>query len=606
MGSLRPFFGFVCLCAMGLVGQAQTPLGMFTGFSPPQLAMNQPLSLTLSWTAVPGAATYDVYLGVSYPSQVATGLTTPMYMASMLAPNSSYIWYVVARNSSGMTTSPPWYFSTGAGTGAQPPPPVTVFTPAQGQPNVSLNASLTWGAVTGATSYDVFFGTSPNMVNLPMVASNLTTTSFTPAGPLQSGTVYYWYVTAKNSAGSTPSALWFFTTTTQSTPTGLRFVPVTPCRVVDTRNAQGPFGGPMIAGGTSRDVPVPSSPCSIPSGAQAYSLNITVVPPGPLTYLTVWPTGQTQPTVSTFNSFDGRIVANAAIVPAGTNGSISVFVSDATHVIIDINGYFSTATTANASAFYALTPCRIADTRRSDLAAGFGQPFMTGNSSRSFPIPISGCSVPGTAQAYSLNVTVVPHHGLGYLTAWPTGAVQPVVSTLNSADGSTLANAAIVPAGTNGAVRVFVTDDTDVIIDIDGYFAAPGSPGALLFVPVTPCRVADTRTTGLGVAFGAPSLAANSTRTFAIASSSCGLPATGTAAYSLNFTVVPSAGQALGFLTAWPAGAAQPTVSTLNSPLGKVLANAAIVPAGTAGGVSVFVTNGTDLVLDVNGYFAAQ
>jgi hypothetical protein len=65
------------------------------------------------------------------------------------------------------------------------------------------------------------------------------------------------------------------------------------------------------------------------------------VPPGPLYYLTTWATGVTQPLVSTLNSFDGRIVANAAIVTAGTNGAVSVFVTSLTDLIMDINGYFA-------------------------------------------------------------------------------------------------------------------------------------------------------------------------------------------------------------------------------------------------------------------------
>jgi hypothetical protein len=76
-----------------------------------------------------------------------------------------------------------------------------------------------------------------------------------------------------------------------------------------------------------------------------------------------------------------------------------------------------------------------------------------------------------TAAAYSLNVTVVPDGALSYLTAWPTGSSQPLVSTLNSFDGTVVANAAIVPAGTSGAISLFVTDRTHVILDIDGYFA---------------------------------------------------------------------------------------------------------------------------------------
>jgi hypothetical protein len=140
----------------------------------------------------------------------------------------------------------------------------------------------------------------------------------------------------------------------------LTFVPVTPCRVADTRGPFGQFGGPAMIGGFTRDFPIPLSGCGIPTTAAAYSLNFTVVPHGSLGYLTVWPTGLSQPLVSTLNSEDGRIKANAAIVPAGSNSSISAFVTDTTDLIIDINGYFVTDT--SQLAFYPLTPCRVRGT----------------------------------------------------------------------------------------------------------------------------------------------------------------------------------------------------------------------------------------------------
>jgi hypothetical protein len=66
---------------------------------------------------------------------------------------------------------------------------------------------------------------------------------------------------------------------------------------------------------------------------------------------------------------------------------------------------------------------------------------------------------------------VNPSGALGHLTIWPTGVPQPVVSTLNSFLGTVVANAAIVPAGTSGSVNVFVSQSTDLIIDINGYYA---------------------------------------------------------------------------------------------------------------------------------------
>lgn len=385
-------------------------------------------------------------------------------------------------------------------------------------------------------------------------------------------------------------------TTPVTLTSGLRFVAMPPCRVADTRNANGPLGGPVMSAGSSRTLPVPQSSCGVPANAQAYSLNVTVVPRGPLGYLTLWPTGQSQPFVSTLNALNGGIVANAAIVPAGTAGAIDMYVTDATDVVLDINGYFAPSDVPSGLQFFPVAPCRISDTR--NAAGPLGAPSLVAGNARSFPIPASTCGIPSTAQAYSLNATVVPHGALGYLTLWPTGQSQPLVSTLNAPDGSIVANAAIVPAGTGGAISAYVTNATDLVLDINGYFAPPAS-GGLSFYPVAPCRVLDTRNT-VG-ALGGPPMNAASSRSFPVGVSSCSVPATAQA-YSLNATVVPPG--PLGYLTLWPTGGNQPFVSTLNSGLGHILANAAIVPAGSNGAVSAYVTNDTDLVLDINGYFA--
>ncbi len=366
----------------------------------------------------------------------------------------------------------------------------------------------------------------------------------------------------------------------------LQFIPVTACRVVDTRNANGSFGGPEMSAGQSRAFNIPQSACGIPSGAAAYSLNVTVVPSQALNYLTIWPTGQTQPYVSTLNS-DGRIKANAAIVPAGTNGGVSVYVTDATQLILDIDGYFvASGTDSAALAFYPLAPCRIADTR--NAAGSVGGPSINEGASRSFPILSSNCNVPTTARAYSLNITAVPHSTLNYLTTWPTGETQPYVSTLNASTGTVSANAAIVPAGTNGAVSVFVSDTSDVILDIIGYFAPPETGGLSLYA-VSSCRVIDTRPEPF-----------NSTKSINVAGSACAPPSTAQA-YVLNATVIPAG--PLDYLTLWPAEENQPNVSTLNSLDGAITSNMAIVPTNN-GSIDVFPSDSTNLILDLSSYYA--
>ncbi len=474
-------------------------------------------------------------------------------------------------------------------TNVLPMAPILIL-PANGATGVVTAPVLFWGAMPGATSYDVHFGTAAT----PPLVINTTDNWYVP-GTLAASTTYYWQIATHNSAGATPSAVWSFTT--GAAATGLRFVPVTPCRAVDTRGVSGTFGGPAMSGGTSRSFPIPQSTCGIPDSALAYSMNVTVVPQGPLPYLTLWPTGQTQPNVSTLNSFGGIVVANAAIVPAGSGGAVSVFVSGTTDVILDINGYFDTSSGPNSYAFYPATPCRIADTR--GATGEFGGPSMYGGQTRAFPIPLGGCGFPATARGYSLNVTVVPQGYLGYLSAWPTGEGEPQVSTLNSWTGKVVANAAIVPAGTNESVSVYVSNPADVVLDGNGYFAAPGSTGALTFYAATPCRIADTRG-GKGL-FGGPEMGAGETRSFPIPVSACNIPATAVA-YSLNVTAVPDG--YLGYLSTWPAGAAQPVVSTLNSWDGSIVANAAIVPAGALDAISVYVSAPTHVILDINGYFA--
>jgi hypothetical protein len=432
------------------------------------------------------------------------------------------------------------------------------------------------------------------------LVANTAGTSYAP-GTLADGALYFWQVTARGGNGLRASSTWSFATPFSETPPApSQWVPVTPCRVADTRGTEGPFGGPSVAGGSTRNFAIPQSACGIPATATAYSLNVTVVPPGPLAFLTLWPAGEAEPFVSTLNSFSGSVVANAAIVPAGAGGAVSVYVTHSTDVILDIDGYFVPAGTASALAFYPATPCRAADTR---AAVGtFGGPSMGSGQTRDFPIPLSSCAIPSTAGAYSMNVTVVPDpvvQYLGYLSTWPAGQPRPQVSTLNSWTGRVVANAALVPAGDNGSVSVYVTNPTNVILDVNGYFAAPGGTGGLSFYPVTPCRVADTRSAA--GPFGGPAMQARETRPFAIPASGCSIPATA-AAYSLNVTVVPDG--LLQFLTAWPAGSGRPLVSTLNSFDGSVVANAAIVPAGPDGAINIFVTDPTNLIVDINGYFA--
>ncbi len=139
--------------------------------------------------------------------------------------------------------------------------------------------------------------------------------------------------TAADATGFSPSA------------NPLVFVAMLPCRVVDTRTGDGftgAFGPPSLIGGVSRTFPILSSTtCTISTEAQAYSFDITVVPAGPLAYVTAYPTGQPAPIAAiAVESPQGTLTSNTGIIPAGSKGSIDVYASNPTDLVIDITGYY--------------------------------------------------------------------------------------------------------------------------------------------------------------------------------------------------------------------------------------------------------------------------
>jgi endosialidase-like protein len=129
--------------------------------------------------------------------------------------------------------------------------------------------------------------------------------------------------------------------------------------------------------------------------------------------------------------------------------------------------------------------------------------------------------------------------------------------------------------------------------------APAAAAGESDFVGLTPCRLVDTRGNGFGGAFGPPALDTGVPRDFPI-QGQCGIPAKALAV-SLNVTATNTQGP--GFLLLYPQGGVQPLVSTLNYVGGETVANAAIVPLGPGGLTIVAGVSGTELILDVNGYF---
>jgi len=165
--------------------------------------------------------------------------------------------------------------------------------------------------------------------------------------------------------------------------------------------------------------------------------------------------------------------------------------------------------------FVAMTPCRVMDTRGLGQTGAFGPPTFAADEVRQVPIPSHPvCTgIPTTAGAYSLNITVTNtgESPFGYIKVWPAGRTEPNVSTLNwSSAGQTVANAAIVPAGSFGTgIQIRAGNaSADVIIDINGYYSYGPGPGNIV---LGENALGDNTTGSNNVAIGSAAAAFNET-----------------------------------------------------------------------------------------------
>jgi hypothetical protein len=125
---------------------------------------------------------------------------------------------------------------------------------------------------------------------------------------------------------------------------------LTPCRLVETRNPNGPSGGPILSSGlqgSARTFPVRGL-CGVPAGAKAVSVNVVAIGPSAAGYLSLYPGGSALPGVSTVNYLGGEWagIANGTIVSLGAAGNpdLAVFAyvlnSGTVHMALDVSGYF--------------------------------------------------------------------------------------------------------------------------------------------------------------------------------------------------------------------------------------------------------------------------
>lgn len=377
---------------------------------------------------------------------------------------------------------------------------------------------------------------------------------------------------------------------------------ITPNRLLDTRpgsvTADGlNSGSGLMPGGSVLSVPIIGRVGIIP-GTSSVALNLTATSNDAAGYVTVFACGQPVPNASTL-SLDrpGRTVANEATVAIGAGGSICVYSSVGTHVIVDVVGVHP----ADASFVAMITPVRLTDTRsagRTDDGVGTATGRLVAGETRA--IAVGGrVGIPADAEAAILNVTAVDVLGAGYLTVFPCGSSVPNASNLNPEFvGQTLATSATVPLGARGEVCVYSSVATDLIVDVDGHYREGSSYQSL----AQPFRGVDTRPgsiTADSLHAGGGPVAAGSILEIQVGGRA-GIPL-GATGIVMSLTATNTAGS--GYVTAFACATRLPNTSNLNLDYeGQTISNSATVRLHPNGRLCLFSSQTTHLIVDFAGF----
>jgi hypothetical protein len=229
-------------------------------------------------------------------------------------------------------------------------------------------------------------------------------------------------------------------------------------------------------------------------------------------------------------------------VPVGDGGRVTLYSSSGGQLLADVTGYYAPSGATSAGRFQALSPSRLLDTRSGARpAAGATIPLdVTGRGG----VPAEGAS------AVVLSVTATRAASSGFVQVVPTGGSTAIgsSSSLNVAEGQTVANLVVVPVGRDGTVSLHTSGGTHLLADVAGWVTDPSAPSASsgLFVAVEPTRLLDTR-----LATAPPDGTQVRLRPLAL------LGTRGTAsAVVLNVTATQATGP--GFVQVFPTGRATP------------------------------------------------
>ncbi|MFD0571222.1 PKD domain-containing protein [Kitasatospora gansuensis] len=243
---------------------------------------------------------------------------------------------------------------------------------------------------------------------------------------------------------------------------GSYFNPVTPRRVVDTRDGTGVNAGKLKSVCYSSATPPTKLNArtlpGVPADATDVVLNVTVTEPEQPGYLSI----NSYTGTSNLNFAKGETVANQVIAAPDSEGMIWFCTgAGSLHVVADISGYYSPS--SSGSVFTPVPPVRLTDTREDP--AGSLKPEETRAVATKLPAGATGAV---------LNVTAARSTTGSYLTLWGDGTTRPGTSNVNFPPGRIVANHVTTPLGTNGKFDIYNrSGDTDAVVDMFGYFSKP-------------------------------------------------------------------------------------------------------------------------------------
>ncbi len=245
-------------------------------------------------------------------------------------------------------------------------------------------------------------------------------------------------------------------------PAALLFHPLAPTRIYDSRVA----GGIWQAGETRA--------ITVPAGAQAVAINVTITEPAAGGFVTVFPCQAALPVVSNINYLPGQVVAN--LVQTGvSDGTICVYSLARTHIVIDLQGTYDSQ--VDGLRYQAVAPTRLVDTR-AGVGSVFGRVAMDTGALGVLPsnAPVATTAVPDDVKALMVSMIAVAPRTSGWGEIGP--CIEPASttpynsSTLNFVAADVVANQAITPtrAASGADICTFATAPAFHVVDLTGWF----------------------------------------------------------------------------------------------------------------------------------------